>query len=74
LTELDPSRIIWRRSNRCESGACVEVAAAPYSATASEKGRAMALLVRDSTNPTGPILELSASGWARFTSSIKRTR
>ncbi|HEX3284080.1 MAG TPA: DUF397 domain-containing protein [Micromonosporaceae bacterium] len=45
----------WRRSTRCESGTCVEVArsGADYA-------------IRDSTDPDGPQLRFSALEWSEF--------
>lgn len=53
------SKPLWRKSRRCESGACVEFAAL---------GRDAA--IRDSTDPHGPILRFSREEWATFLNRI----
>jgi hypothetical protein len=50
----------WRTSSRaCDSGSCVEVAA-----TEDE------VLVRKSTDPTGPCLAFPRSAWSDFIAAI----
>lgn len=51
----------WRRSTHSgdEGGQCVEVAAHPA-----------AVHVRDSKNPTGPVLTLAPATWASFTGTL----
>jgi hypothetical protein len=46
----------WRKSSRSESGQCVEAGTAPA-----------AVLVRDTTDRTGPVLSFPAGAWAAFT-------
>ena len=56
MTEFDRSKIIWRKSSR--SGAateCVEVAFAEDR-----------VFVRDSLDPTGPMLDFSPPAWRAF--------
>ncbi|MFC9430373.1 DUF397 domain-containing protein [Streptomyces sp. NPDC056987] len=48
----------WRKSRYSteQGGACVEIAPCPH-----------AVHIRDSKNPTGPILTLAPAAWATFT-------
>jgi Domain of unknown function (DUF397) len=52
---------IWRKSTYSgdNGGECVEVAAA------------RAVLVRDTTDRTGPVLTFTAEAWRAFTATIK---
>jgi hypothetical protein len=52
----------WRRSSHCneQESACVEIAAHPA-----------AVHVRDSKNPTGPVLTLAPAAWASFTGTLR---
>ncbi|MFY1689812.1 DUF397 domain-containing protein [Plantactinospora sp. WMMB782] len=63
MTAPDLSQAAWRKSSR--SGAndsnCVEVA-----------GLAGAVGVRDSKDPTGPVLRFSPHAWTSFTSGLQR--
>jgi len=43
---------VWRRSRRCEAGACVEVS-----------GDQDKVLIRDSKDPDGPVLTFTAGFW-----------
>jgi hypothetical protein len=59
MRDLSDAR--WRKSSRSGSGNnCVEVADL-------DNGRA----VRDSKNPTGPVLMFTATAWAVFTAGVK---
>lgn len=49
----------WRVSTRCNGGQCIEVATPGQ------------VLVRDSKDPGGPVLELSPEAWADLTDRIK---
>jgi Domain of unknown function (DUF397) len=71
LTALGPSRVIWRKSRLCESGACVEVAVSGHDATARKGSDELVILIRDSEHPTEPILELASSTWIEFITGIK---
>lgn len=56
MTELvHPRSLSWTKSTASVSGACVEVA------TTGE-----IILVRDSKNPSGPVLTVSAEEWGAF--------
>lgn len=50
----------WRKGTRCQTGECVEAAAAPG-----------AVSVRDSKNPGGPVIPFGSAAWQRFTASLK---
>lgn len=54
---------VWRKSTRsgASGGNCVEAAAA-----------ARAVAVRDSKNPDGPSLAVTAQAWRAFTRSLRR--
>ncbi|GAB2935841.1 hypothetical protein GCM10027280_24720 [Micromonospora polyrhachis] len=53
----------WRRSSRCESHTCVEVA--------FTSGR---VLARDSKVDDGPVLEFGAGPWQAFCAELKAGR
>jgi hypothetical protein len=71
----------WRKSSYSGSSgnACVEVAAwrkSSYSGTSAdacvEAGyRGPVVLVRDTTDPSGPMLSVSAETWRAFTSVLR---
>ncbi len=50
----------WRRSSRCSSGSCVEVAR-----------RKNVFLVRDSKDPASPHLNFPADSWREFIDRVK---
>ncbi|MFP3965544.1 DUF397 domain-containing protein [Actinomadura fulvescens] len=54
--------LVWRKSSRSQGGGteCVEVAKLPG-----------ACGVRDSKDPTGPVLTFAPDEWARFLGTIK---
>jgi Domain of unknown function (DUF397) len=57
------STVEWRKSRRSNaSGNCVEVAAL------AEGPR---LAIRDSKDPSGPMLLVSVDGWRSFTASLR---
>ena len=56
----DDARLIWRRSTKCNSGLCVEVALAEQAA-----------LVRDGKHPQGAHLTFGAQSWGAFLSAVK---
>ena len=51
---------MWRRSSRCDSNACVEVAHASGE-----------VLLRDSKDPDGPRLSFAAAQWSAFLDGVK---
>lgn len=57
------AHIEWRKSSHSGSngGDCVEVAGTSLGVVA----------IRDSKNPTGPVLIISASDWATFLHAVK---
>ena len=59
---------IWRTSTRSGNGGnCVEVAANLVAATG-------AVLVRDSKDPSGPVLTVPATGWTSFLTAVHAGR
>jgi hypothetical protein len=50
----------WRKSRRCGSNACVEVA-----------NVAGTYLIRDSKDPEGAVLRFSVQEWAAFVDGVK---
>ncbi len=59
MNEIE-SQLVWRKSTRCGSGACVEVALV---GTFS--------LVRDSKDPEGPVLTFSLPVWRGFIADLQ---
>ncbi|NJC68987.1 DUF397 domain-containing protein [Planosporangium thailandense] len=59
---MDPRhpQYVWRRSSRCGSGACVEVAEIDGS-----------IVVRDSKNPSGSWLAFDRSEWHAFLAGVR---
>ncbi|HEU5392176.1 MAG TPA: DUF397 domain-containing protein [Streptosporangiaceae bacterium] len=55
MAEIEESHLAWRTSQASNSGACIEVAT-----------RDRAVLVRDSMDRGGPVLQLPAAAWAAF--------
>jgi hypothetical protein len=51
----------WRKSSRCEGGACIEVAV-----------RGNAILLRSSTDPDGPILAFTPAAWQDLIVGLKQ--
>jgi hypothetical protein len=52
--------VVWRRSNRCDSGQCVETAAVDGGVG-----------VRDSKDPDGPVLRFNLAEWELFAASAR---
>jgi len=52
--------IQWRRSSRCDSGSCVEVAHIDC-----------AIAIRDSKDADGPVLTFSPQEWAAFVAAAR---
>jgi hypothetical protein len=59
MNDAQPA-LAWRKSQRCDSGSCVEVAR-------TADGMAM----RDSKQLDGPILQFGRNGWADFLNSLR---
>lgn len=53
--------ITWHTALSCESGACVEVAANQNT-----------ILIRNSRQPDGPLIEYTPEEWHEFVSGIKK--
>ena len=67
---------MWRRSSRCDSSQCVEVAFQRSRSCDSnacvEVGHTPGeVLVRDSKDPDGPRLHLSPSQWSAFLAGLQ---
>ena len=62
---MDLSRAEWRKASKSSSngGACVEVA----------RNLPGIVAVRDSKNPHGPVLTVSADEWAAFITRLQAT-
>ena len=68
----DLTDVNWRKSTRCDGRtACVEVGAWPATAGPTQRPAQDGVLVRDSTDPTGPVLSFSRSEFRRFAAGIK---
>jgi hypothetical protein len=62
LTQMELRQLAWRKAlHSMNAGDCVEVAPA--------NGK---ILIRDSKDPHGPMLEYSASAWRGFLDTAKR--
>jgi len=59
-TGHDLSRTAWRKSTHSGSGNCIQ--AAPVLG---------AIAVRDSADPTGPVLTFASRTWSAFTAALK---
>lgn len=67
---------MWKRSSRCDTSACVEVAWDKPShcqhgdcvKVGHSKGQ---VLMRDSKDPDGPVLRLTKDQWQQFISYLK---
>ena len=53
--------LVWRKSTRCESNGCVEVAL-----TSDQR-----IALRNSTDPQGPVLTFSRDTWGAFMEDIR---
>ncbi|GAA1815232.1 DUF397 domain-containing protein [Planosporangium flavigriseum] len=61
MPTLDPTRATWRKSSRSGGqGNCVEVAGTPT-----------AVGVRDSKDPSGPVLVFTPAAWRAFLNEVK---
>lgn len=60
LANGDCVEVGWRSSTRCDSGACVEIAAGMVT-----------VAVRDSKDPAGGMLKLSHGEWSSFLAGVK---
>ncbi len=74
-------QLVWRRSTKCEAGACIEVAGPWTKSTRSGAGgcvevrRDDLVLVRDSKlGDDSPVLSFDAGSWAAFVNGLKGGR
>jgi uncharacterized protein DUF397 len=58
---IDGGGLGWRKSSRCDSGSCVEVAVTDEH-----------VLLRDSADPDGPRLTFTSAEWAEFLRALGR--
>ncbi|MGV9778923.1 DUF397 domain-containing protein [Streptosporangium sp. NPDC003464] len=70
---MDPSNLTWRKSSFSSSngGDCVEVAELGSTAHRPERKRDATHAVRDSTDPSGPVLYFTLTEWNAFIKGIK---
>lgn len=67
---------VWHRASRCESGTCVEVEfhKSSYSGTNGACVEAAVctcgVKVRDSKDPTGPVLNFTREEWSAFLAGV----
>lgn len=68
----------WRKSTWCAGGECLEARgwrkarrSVQNGACLEAAGCAHGIAVRDSADPSGPVLAWSAEAWTAFTSSLK---
>lgn len=62
---MDLTSVRWRKASYSGSnGSCVEVA----------RNLPRVVAVRDSKNPTGPVLTVAPAGWQDFISDVKASR
>jgi hypothetical protein len=67
---MDTSQFQWRKSTRSANGSeCVEVATVGNSSDAG--AQAPSVLLRDSKNPSGPILTFMSVQWRDFIGGVK---
>jgi hypothetical protein len=59
VTRSQPAPV-WRRSQRCDTSACVEVAQI-----------AGGIALRDSTRPDDPVLHFSQAEWTSFLAGLR---
>ncbi|MGY5071920.1 DUF397 domain-containing protein [Streptomyces griseus] len=63
MRPIDLTTATWRKSSHSnqDGGACVEVA----------DGFTAVVPVRDSKNPSGPVLMFAAGGWSSFVTAVR---
>ena len=60
MTDTDSAHRVWRKSSASETGGCVEVALMEQS-----------VVVRDSKDPSGPMLTFSLPEWVAFLAGVR---
>jgi Domain of unknown function (DUF397) len=60
---VDRANLLWRRSSACNPVECVEVAFSGH-----------LIFVRDSKDPSGPLLEFSPPAWGDFLREVAQGR
>lgn len=67
MSTADFSGLSWRKSSRStQNGSCVELAI-----PLRRRGAQALIAVRDSKNPTGPMLMFNLTDWQAFTDRVK---
>jgi len=63
---MEPSRLTWRKASysTTNGGGCVEVA----------RNQRLAVAVRDSKDPDGPVLSIAPGLWRTFLADVKAGR
>jgi hypothetical protein len=61
VAEVDVNRLVWRKSRMSGTSNCVEVAFAGST-----------ILLRNSKDPSGPVLALSRDEWTAFLDGVRR--
>jgi Domain of unknown function (DUF397) len=59
MTDMNQAVIVWRKSTKSGGGDCVEIAFSNGS-----------VLLRDSKDPSGPVLSFTPSEWAAFLAGV----
>jgi hypothetical protein len=60
VAEVDVNRLVWRKSRMSTTSDCVEVAFAGST-----------VLLRDSKDPSGPVLAFTPREWAAFLAGVR---
>jgi hypothetical protein len=71
---MDLTRAAWRKSSYSTDTNCVEVAlTGAVWRKASFSANAGIVAIRDSKNPDGPNLIITAAAWRQFTTTLRNT-
>jgi hypothetical protein len=78
----DLSQVVWRKSSHSGANGCVEVAAAAWRKSSRSNGSGACVevatnltdlvAVRDSKDPHGPVLTVTAADWRTFVAALRR--